>query len=79
MSSAFETVVQAYINQGHELKIRKDGTTINVRIGDYIAAGQTLEQIGELMIEGAVHVAHHSRIDVDQGGAGDTRIDGGDS
>ena len=88
--TSFEQLLSAFLEQGHEVTIRKDGTQ-DYTIGNIIfmidiehGAGRkrtlfmapSLEEIGEIGIGSLVSDAY--KMDTDQGGAGKTRIDGGD-
>ncbi len=76
----FEQFLDALLEDGHDVHFTKEnGTILMVLDSEEILAvsGVTLEQIGQLGIGSAVRSAYKKI--PDQGGAGDTRIDGGDS
>ncbi len=76
--TAFETVLGAILDDGHSVTFKESKGTISVILDDgdqIVLSCVNFEQIGQLFIESAVSAAFKES---DQGGAGDTRIDGGD-
>ena len=76
----FEQFLDALLEGGHEIHFHKHKGTICMILKNCYElsaiSGVTLEQIGQIGIEGAISSAYKNN--PDQGGAGDTRIDGGD-
>ncbi len=78
----FEQLLDALLKAGHEVRFTKNKGSISMTLNsDGIVAifGVTLEQIGQIAIESAVSLAFMPAKTPDQGGAGKTRIDGGET
>ncbi len=81
----FEQFLDALLQNHHKVHFKRENGTILMTLdsesldsgGISAVSGVTLEQIGQIGIEAAVSEAYKNN--PDQGGAGDTRIDGGDS
>ncbi len=77
--TAFETVLGALLDDGHSVTFKESKGTLSVILDDgdqIVLSCVNFEQVGRLFIEAAVSAAFKETSD--QGGAGDTRIDGGD-
>lgn len=84
--TAFETVLAVLLDNGHTVIFKGyNNGQISVKISsDQIAvydqisvSASSLEQVGDIFINAAV--AGQIKANPDQGGAGDTRIDGGET
>lgn len=80
--TSFEQLLGAFLEAGHEVTFTKEENgTICMRLhpehSPPVFSAPSLEEIGEFGICCAVAVAYKKKTS-DQGGAGDTRIDGGD-
>lgn len=77
--TAFELLLGALLDEGYEVHFKKHKKAISMTLnseGIVAICGETFEQIGQLGIEAAISCGFKKI--PDQGGAGKTRIDGGD-
>ena len=77
--TAFETVLGALLDNGNTVTFKENGCgLISVKISsDKISvSASSLEQVGDIFINASIAEAFNG--DPDYGGAGKTRIDGGD-
>ena len=77
--SSFELLLGILLEEGHEVRLVKNKRSISMTLNSekvVAVCGETLEQVGQLGIEAAI--SYGFKKIPDQGGAGDTRIDGGD-
>ena len=75
----FEQLLLAILDEGHEVHFGKTNGVIFIRLNDeedYIFVERSLDKIGQAVIKDYVSQSYKKM--VDQGGAGKTRIDGGD-